>query len=474
MTTPCTRTLFNFQPLGKRAVEAEFNGGYVTSDGGVLLLREIDAKIRLIRRFANCFIDYRRPERIEHTVEELLAQRVYALAMGHEDLNDHEDLRVDPLLAVAAGKEDPTGESRSRKRDQGKGLAGKSTLNRLELTPADASEASRYKKIVYDERKIADFFVHQFVDSFEVPPREITLDLDATDDPIHGGQEGRFFQGYYGNYCYLPLYIFCGRRLLAAKLRTSKRDASHGAKEELERIIGIIRSRWPRVRITIRADSGFTREEIMAWCEANDVRYMLGLAKNDRLVEMLAPQMEAARKAYEATGQASRVFADFTYQTLDSWSRARRVVGKAEHLKDGANPRFVVTNIPAEERDSREIYEDDYCARGDMENRIKEQQLELFADRTSTHFMRSNQLRLWFSSVAYELMEALRRLALAGTEMAKAQCGTIREKLLKIGGRVKVSARRVYVMLSSAFTYQEVFHKAYRALGEVASIVLVT
>jgi len=468
--TECSEDRFSCKPLGRRGVVARFDGGDITSDGGAILLRELEAKTGIIRRFAACFTDHRDPDRIEHTVGELVAQRVYGLALGYEDLNDHDELRLDPMLAVLVGKTDPKGETRREERDRGKALAGKSTLNRLELTPADATSESRYKKIVIDESKARDFFVDAFVTSRRKPPEEITLDLDATDDPLHGKQEGRFFHGYYKNYCYLPLYIFCGDQLLSAKLRRSDIDASEGSVEELERIVRIIREAWPRVKITIRADSGFCRERVMAWCEENGVGYVLGLARNSRLVEALSAELGRAKATFEETGGPSRVFKDFEYSTLETWGRKRRVVGKAEHLAKGPNPRFVVTSKSSAEIEARALYEEVYCARGEMENRIKEQQLMLFADRTSTHWMRSNQIRLWFSSVAYVLVNALRRVALMGTEMARAQCGTIRLKLLKIGAQIRVTVRKVWVSLAEGFPYLAVFRAAWRNLQRLAAV----
>jgi hypothetical protein len=468
--TECRDERFSCKPLGRRGVVARFDGGDITSDGGAILLRELEAKTGIIRRFADCFTDHRDAGRIEHTAGELVAQRVYGLALGYEDLNDHDELRSDPMLAVLVGKTDPKGETRRDGRDRGKALAGKSTLNRLELTPTDATSESRYKKTVLDDGRAADFFVDAFVTSRTRPPSEILLDLDATDDPLHGKQEGRFFHGYYMNYCYLPLYIFCGDDLLAAKLRPSDIDASEGAVEELERIVRIIRVAWPRVKITIRADSGFCRERIMAWCEENGVEYVLGLARNNRLVEALSAELGRAKATFEEIGGPSRVFKDFEYSTLRSWSRQRRVVGKAEHLSGGANPRFVVTSKSSDEIEAKPLYEEVYCARGDMENRIKEQQLMLFADRTSTHWMRSNQIRLWFSSVAYVLVNALRRAALTGTEMARAQCGTIRLKLLKIGAQIRVTVRKVWVSLAEGFPYLGVFRAAWRNLQRLAAV----
>jgi len=431
----------------------------MTSDGGGLLLREVEKKTRIIDQFSRCFTDHRDATLIEHTAEELVGQRIYALALGYEDLNDHDDLRRDPLLATLVGKTDLTGEHRARERDCGKPLAGKSTLNRLELTRSDAGPAERYKKIVVDGEAVDRLLVDLFIQAHPEPAERIVLDLDATDDPLHGKQEGRFFHGYYGNYCYLPLYIFCGEFLLCARLRRANIDAAAGSVDELERIVGQIRQAWPDVQIVIRADSGFAREQIMAWCEANAVHYVLGLAKNSRLNKALGRQLHEAKKRHEKTGLPERVFRDFTYRTRNTWSRRRRVVGKAEQLAAGANPRFVVSSIPAAEMDARTLYEDEYCARGEMENRIKEQQLYLFADRTSTATMRANQLRLWFSSVAYVLMQALRRLGLKGTAMAKAQCETIRLKLLKIGAQVRVTVRKIWVSLASGSPYAAMFQQ---------------
>jgi hypothetical protein len=429
-----------------------------------LLLREVEARTGILRRFAACFTDHRNPDLVEHTVYELIAQRVYALALGYEDLNDHDALRHDPLLAVMVGKLDPEGRNRSRKRDLGKSLAGKSTLNRLELTPTGADERSRYKKIVARHRDMELFFVETFLSLHSQPPKEIVLDLDATDDPIHGHQLGRFFHGYYDGYCYMPLYIFCGEFLLCAKLRPSDIDGAAGSVKQLGRLVERIRRQWPDVRIIVRGDSGFCRENLMSWCEHNGVDYVFGLAKNARLQRILGRELQEAKVQFEATGQAARVFKEFTYQTRKSWSRERRVVGKAEHLAKGSNPRFVVTSLSAEEFEARALYEDLYCARGEMENRIKEQQLCLFADRTSCATMRANQLRLWLSSVAYTLLAALRQFGLQGTEMSKARCDTIRLKLLKLGALVRTTVRRVWISLSESCPYQRVFAQVYENL----------
>jgi hypothetical protein len=464
LKTECNETTVEFQALGRREVVGRFDGGQITSDAGGVLLREVEQRTGILRRLAACFDDHRDPQRIEHTVFELVSQRVYALALGYEDLNDHDDLRHDPLLAVLVGKTDPGGEDRLQPRDRGKALAGKSTLNRLELTPVGANADSRYKKIVAHQRPIEDLFVDVFLAAHEQAPPQIILDLDATDDPVHGHQLGRFFQGYYGHYCFLPLYIFAGDHLLASKLRPADIDAASGSIAELERIVTQIRARWPQVRIIVRGDSGFCRDNLMTWCERNQVDYVLGLAKNDRLLAELAPELYEAEENYAATGVAARVFRDFRYRTLDSWSCERRVLGKAEHLPRGANPRFVVTSLSASEFAAPALYEDLYCARGDMENRIKEQQLCLFADRTSAQTMRANQLRLWLSSVAYTLLNALRRLGLQGTTLAHAQCDTIRLKLLKIGALVRVTVRKVWLSFSTGCPYQEVFAAVCRNL----------
>jgi hypothetical protein len=458
--------------LGSRQVLADFDGGAISSDGGALLLRQTEALTGIVRQFAACFTDHRDPDLIEHPVEHLLAQRVYGLALGYEDLNDHDDLRRDPLLATVVGKDEPTGKSRQRRRDRGKALAGKSTLNRLELTPVGADKDSRYKKITCRTRDVERLFVSLFLQAHARPPERIVLDLDATDDPIHGHQLGRFFHAYYKGYCYLPLYIFCGDHLLCARLRPSDIDACAGSVKHLQRIVAQLREAWPEVKVVVRADSGFCREELLRWCEDNGVDYVIGLAKNTRLVAAIAAEAELARQQFEATKQPARSFAELRYQTRETWSRERRVVAKAEHLAKGANPRFVVTSLSIEDRAAQPLYERDYCGRGEMENRIKEQQLHLFADRTSAQTMRANQVRLFCSSIAYVLLEALRRLGLAGTELAEAQCQTIRLKLLKIGALVRVTVRKVWVKLSSSSPYAEVFRRVHANLARLRSPML--
>lgn len=464
MNTECTPIQMEFQGLGKRKVVASFDGGHVSSDSGVLLLRELDSRLNIIDRFAACFTDYRDAELVEHTLPTLLRQRIFGLALGYEDLNDHERLRLDPLIALASGREDIEGKERVHEADRGKPLASPSTLNRLELTPEDANANSRYKKLLYHAERIEALMVELFLESFKSPPKELILDFDATDDPLHGNQEGRFFHGYYGHYCYLPLYVTCGEELLVAKLRRSNIDACDGTVPELERLVRAIRARFPQTRIIMRGDSGFCREQIMAWCEMNKVYYVLGLAKNARLIKLLEPAMFKATLRQSLTGVACREYACFEYQTLHSWSRARRVIGKAEQLSGKSNPRFIVTNLPEDYASPDALYEKLYCARGDMENRIKEQQLDLFADRTSTHTMRANQLRLWFSSMAYVLMNRLRATTLAGTEMARATCGTIRIKLFKIAASLKVSVRRIVLHMPDACPFQDIFVKAWEAL----------
>jgi hypothetical protein len=458
MPTQCSGDLFGYEAVEGRQVVAAFDGGEVTSDAGGLLLGATDRAIGLVGRFAACFADGRVQPQVEHTVEAMVAQRVFGIALGYEDLIDHDHLRHDPVLATLAGK-------LTARRKTCAPLAGKSTLNRLEHAPWGPS---RYHKIGHDGAAIEGLFIDLFLEARKTPPQEIILDLDATDDPLHGHQEGRFFHGYYDCYCYLPLYVFCGRHLLAAKLRRSNIDAAAGAVDEVARIIAQIRTRWPRVKILLRADSGFARDELMTWCETHRVDYVFGLARNERLVGAIADELAAAEAESLAQSGPARRFADFSWTTRDSWSRQRRVVAKAEHLPKGPNPRFVVTSLPASAIDARTLYEDIYCARGAVENRIKEQQLDLFADRTSAATMRANQLRLWFASFAYVLLEALRRIGLRHTQFATATCGTIRLKLLKIGAQVRRSVRRIKVAMASACPSQAEYHLAYLYLKRAA------
>jgi len=459
MQTECSADLFGFAPVEGRKVVAGFDGGRMTSDAGAMLLGAADKRIGLIERVAGCFTDYRDADLIEHTVAGLVGQRVFGIALGYEDLIDHEQLRHDPVMAVLGGKLE------ARLADCAP-LAGKSTLNRLELS---REEPTRYHKISYDAAAIEGLFVDLFLAAHPAPPAQITLDLDATDDPLHGHQEGRFFHGYYDTYCYLPLYVFCGRHLLAAKLRPANIDASAGSVEEIARIVAQIRRRWPKVRILLRADSGFAREALMTWCENNDVDFLLGLAKNSRLVGEIEAELAAAQEQSQRTEKPARRFKDFTWQTRESWSRARRVVAKAEWTRGEANPRFVVTSLAREEHEARHLYEKLYCARGEMENRIKECQLELYADRTSAHTMRANQLRLWFAAMAYVLICAVRRIGLKHTQFARAACGTIRLKLLKIGALVRISVRRIKLAMPSAFPYQTEYRAAHAALTAAAA-----
>lgn len=407
MTTECRQDSFGFGTVAGRAVVGAFDGGVISSDGGALLLGATDQAIRLVDRFASCFRDGRAPELIEHKLKTLVGQRVFGIALGYEDLNDHDGLRHDPVMAVLAGKLE------ARRCDCAP-VAGKSTLSRLEHAPAEgeAYAPARYHKIGHDAGAIESLLVTLFLEAYAEPPKDIMIDLDATDDPLHGHQEGRFFHGYYDSYCYLPLYVFCGRHLLAAKLRRSNIDASAGAVEEIARIVAQIRAHWPNTRICLRADSGFAREGLMTWCEANGVDYVLGLARNNRLVAKIGRELKGAQREASKTGRAARRFKDFKWTTLDSWSRKRRVIGKAEWTKGEANPRFIVTSLKPNEVEGRVLYQDVYCARGEMENRIKECQADLFADRTPAATMCANQLRLWFASFAYVLVCALRRLAL--------------------------------------------------------------
>lgn len=459
MLTECNPTLFEFAPVEGRQVVVAFDGGAITTDAGALLLGETDRTIRLTARFAACFTDVRTPELVEHEVSTLVLQRVVGIALGYEDLNDHDELRHDPVLAVLAGK-------LAAKRSDCAPLAGKSTLNRLELSRPDPT---RYHKVSHNAAAIETLFVDVFLEAHRRPPAQIILDLDATDDPLHGNQEGRFFHGYYDCHCYLPLYIFCGRHLLAARLRRSNIDGAAGAIEEVARIVAQIRRRWPKTRVLLRGDSGFAREALMAWCEANRVNFLFGLARNERLEQAISTELMLAKFDSLRTGRSARRFRDFTWSTLDSWSCNRRVVGKAEVTGGDANPRFIVTSLKPSEVAAQHLYETIYCARGEMENRIKECQLDLFADRTSAATMRANQLRLWFASMAYVLLCALRRIGLAHTQFAEATCGTIRLKLLKLGALVRISVRRIKLAMASACPWQHEFALAHARLRNAAA-----
>ena len=459
MLTECSAEKFEFGEASGRVVVAGFDGGAITSDAGALLLGAADRAIRLTERFAACFTDRRSADHIEHDVRTLLLQRGFGIALGHEDLVDHDQLRHDPVLAVLAGK-------LAARRAGCAPLAGKSTLNRLELSRPDAT---RYHRISHDPEAIEALFVDFFLDAHRQPPAQVTLDLDATDDPLPGHQEGRFFHGYYDCFCHLPLYVFCGRHLLAAKLRRSNIDAAAGAIEEIARIVRQIRRRWPRVRILLRADSGFCRDALMTWCEANRIDYVFGLARNARLVAEINAELTAAEAESTATGKPARRFRDFIGQTLESWDRPRRVIGKAAWTQGEANPRFIVTSLKPAEVASQYLYEAIYCARGEMENRIKECQLDLVADRTSAATMPANQLRLWFASTACVLLCALRRIGLVHTWFAQATCGTIRLKLLKIGAQVTRSVRRVRIATASAHPWKYEFGIARALLGNAGA-----
>ena len=454
MQTECSATLFEFEAIDRRAVVAGFDGGNITSNAGALLLGQVDRGLGLIRRFARCFTDRRDPRYVEHQVETLVGQRIFGLALGYEDLNDHDELRKDPTLTALAGKLSPV------LRSDCEALAGKSTLNRVEHTPK--RHGAKYHKIDCDGAQVDALLVDLFLEAHERAPREIVLDLDNTDIPLHGMQEGRFFHGYYEEYCYLPLYVFCGRHLLLARQRRANVAGSDGAVEEMARIIAQIRQAWPRVRIILRADSGFSNDPLMSWCEANRVDYVFGLARNSRLEAALVEQLAQAKRLCADSGKPARVFRDFMYRTLDSWSRTRRVVGKAEHTLDGSNPRFVVTSLKRTRvaYDARALYEELYCARGEAENRIGEQ-FEMFADRASSATMAANQLRMSFSAMAYVLVDTLRRVGLRHTQFADASAQTIRLKLLKLGAQVRTSVRRIHFAIASGCPNKDEFALAH-------------
>lgn len=450
--TQCNQSSFEFEAHFSRTVVADFNGGAITTDAGALLLRETDLRIGLLGRLSACFTDFRSQDRCRHSVEQMLSQRIYGLALGYEDLNDHDQLRHDPLLTMLSGK-----------RESSTALASKSTLCRLERTPATGAEQDRSRKVRYEAPAIDRLLVDLFLESKATPPTEIIIDLDATDTPLHGQQEGRFFHGYYDHYCYLPLYTFCGDQILGVRLREANQDGSAGSIDEVRRIVAQIRERWPAVQIILRADSGFCRESLMRWCEKTSVDYVFGLARNEVLRRLSRKAMWEAAEEAKRTGKASRVYTEFRYRTQKSWSRSRRVIAKAERIDGKDNPRYVVTTLSGSKWQARQLYEQCYCARGEMENRIKEQMC-LFADRMSAETMRANQLRLYLSAAAYVLVEALRRLALQGTELAEAQVDTIRLRLLKIGARVRVTVRRLVVSMASGFAAKHQFWQAWEAL----------
>jgi len=451
--TDCNQSSFGFEACGKREIVARFDGGTISSDGGALLLRQTDQRLNLLPRLAECFLDSRDPERVKHSVLEMLSQRIYGLALGYEDVNDHDQLRTDPVFGILAGREELE-----------QPLAGKSTLNRMEL---GTGAKDRYKKVTFWKDWMDELLVKTFLESYQTAPEKIILDVDTTDLPLHGKQEGRFFHGYYDNYCYLPLYIFCGEQILCARLREANHDASFGSLAEIQRIVTQIRVAWPKVKIILRGDSGFCRNELMSWCENNGVDFVFGLARNQRLRRIIGAQMNEATQQWRATSQPARVFCEFEYKTKKTkkggWDRERRVAAKAEHIEGKENPRFVVTSLTSEQWAAQALYEKLYCARGDMENRIKEQ-FNLFADRVSTETMRGNQMRLYLSAMAYILVSGLRRLGLKGTELAEAQVSTIRTKLLKIGAQIRVTVRKVWVSMASSYPWQDLYQQVWENL----------
>jgi hypothetical protein len=475
-TVPAQKQPLLFTELGSRQVAADFSGGTLSTDAGALLLRQVDVNLGLTANLAQCFCDQRNPVWVDHSVRELVRQRLFGTALGYEDINDHQRLRLDPLLAAACGKTDPLGEQRVLPQHRGIALAAPSTLNRLELSN---NKDTRCHKLPHDPARVEACLLKMGARCLPKHAREIVLDLDAMGHRLHGFQEGRRFNAYYDDYCYLPLYAFVGDFPLWAQLRTAEHEAAHGAVPALEKIVAAIRQRCRKARIIVRGDSGFGREEIMAWCESQpEVYYCLGLAKNSVLIDKLGPALAQARARHCLTGASSvRAFTEFMYRTHKSWSRERRVIGKAEVMKEGENPRFVVTNLPAagfeEDEDENRfsparLYEELYCARGDMENKLKQQVLDLHADRMSTHYMASNQFRLWEAMFAYLLLERLRTQGLSGTELERATAGSLRLKLLKIAAQVRISVRRIYVQMSSAFPLQELFSRCHRRLMALA------
>jgi hypothetical protein len=451
--TECNQSSFGFEACGSREIVARFDGGTISSDGGALLLRQTDKRLNLLARLAECFLDGRNQEYVEHSILEMLSQRIYGLALGYEDINDHEQLRHDPVFGILAGREELE-----------EPLAGKSTLNRMEL---GTGTKDRYKKITFWKDAMDELLVKVFLESYQKVPDEIILDVDTTDLPLHGKQEGRFFHGYYDNYCYLPLYMFCGEQILCARLREANHDASYGSLQEIRRIVAQIRVAWPKVKIILRGDSGFCRNELMSWCENNQVDFVFGLARNQRLRKIIGAQMHQATQQWIETGKPARVFSEFEYKTKKTkkggWDRERRVVAKAEQLDGKENPRFVVTSLTSERGEAKALYEQLYCGRGDMENRIQEQ-LSLFADRVSAETMRANQMRLYLSAMAYVLVSGLRRLGLQATELAKAQVSTIRTKLLKIGAQIRVTVRKVWVSMASSYPWQDLYQQVWANL----------
>src|SRR6202158_3162414 len=444
---------FGFEACGSREIVARFDGGTISSDGGAFLLRQTDKRLNLLPRLAECFLDGRKQEQVKHSIPEMLSQRIYGLALGYEDINDHEQLRNDPVFGILAGRD-----------ELDEPLAGKSTLNRMEL--GDGAK-DRYKKITFWKEGVDELLVNLFIESHEKAPDHIVLDVDTTDLPLHGKQEGRFFHGYYDCYCYLPLYIFCGEHVLCARLREANHDAAFGSLAEIRRIVAQLRVGWPEVKIVLRGDSGFCRNELMSWCENNGVDFVFGLARNQRLRRIVGAQMQQATQQWNQTGKPARVFSEFQYKTKKTkkggWDRERRVVAKAEHIDGKENPRFVVTSLSSDQWLAQALYEELYCARGDMENRIKEQ-FSLFADRVSTETLRANQMRLYQSAMAYVLMSGLRRLGLKATELAEAQVSTIRTKLLKIGAQIRVTVRKVWVSMASSYPWQDLYQQVWANL----------
>src|ERR1022692_4464056 len=453
--TECIQSDFRFAACGKREIVAKFDGGTISSDGGAFLLRQTDQRLNLLSRLANCFLDGRNQEQVKHSILEMVSQRIYGLALGYEDVNDHEQLRKDPVFSILAGREELE-----------RPLAGKSTLNRMEL---GTGINNRYQKVTFWKEAVDELLVNVFIESQAKAPAEIILDVDTTDLPLHGKQEGRFFHGYYDNYCYLPLYIFCGDQVLCARLREANHDAAFGRLQEIQRILEQNRMAWPAVKIILRGDSGFCRNALMSWCENHGVDFVLGLARNQRLRKIIGAEMHEATEQWSQTGKPARVFSEFDYQTKKTakkggWDRQRRVAAKAEHIDGKENPRFVVTSLRSEEWPAQALYEKLYCARGDMENRIKEQ-FSLFADRVSTETMRANQMRLYLSTMAYVLMSGLRRLGLKATELAGAQVSTIRTKLLKIGAQIRVTVRKVWVSMASSYPWQGLYRQVWLNLS---------
>ncbi len=454
--TECNQSSFGFEALGRRKIEARFDGGTISSDGGAFLLRQTDQRLNLLPRLAECFLDGRNQKLVDHPVQEMVAQRIYGLALGYEDLNDHEQLRNDSVFGILAGRAGLDAP-----------LAGKSTLNRMEL---GTGINSRYKKITFRKEALDELLVNLFIEAHQSAPAGIVPDVDTTDLPLHGQQEGRFFHGCYDSYCYLPLYVFCGEHILCARLREANHDASFGCLDEIRRIVAQIRAAWPEVKIILRGDSGFCRNELMNWCENNGVDFVFGLARNQRLRRIIGQQMHEATVEWNRTGKPARVFTEFGYRTKKTkktkkggWDCERRVVAKAEHIDGKENPRFVVTSLSGRDFDGRRLYEELYCARGDMENRIKEQ-FSLFADRVSTESMRANQMRLYMSAMAYVLVSGLRRLGLKATALAEAQVSTIRTKRLKIGAQIRVTVRKVWVSMAANYPWQGLYQQVWTNL----------